>query len=151
MRKWIVIGIILVLLVAGVAAYKYFMPASKVDQFSSDDEGFSYSGEIGDLQVGYTDPALSDFEVPVYPGAKAVSKNSTGNVIINGQKFLMGSFTSDDSKSNIISYYQEQIEGAITGTLEKENPETVIRSPNGPSVSISTKNSTSYIVIVKPL
>jgi len=151
MRKWIVIGIILVLLVAGVAAYKYFMPASKVDQFSSDDEGFCYSGEIGDLQVGYTDPALSDFEVPVYPGAKAVSKNSTGNVIINGQKFLMGSFTSDDSKSNIISYYQEQIEGAITGTLEKENPETVIRSPNGPSVSISSKNSTSYIVIVKPL
>lgn len=151
MRKWVVIGIILILLIGGVIVYKYFTPTSEVDQFSSDDKGFSYSGKMGDLQVGYTDPASSDFGVPVYPGAKAVSENSTGEVTISGQKFLMGSFTSSDSKQNIISYYQKQIEGAITGTLEKDNPETVIKSPNGPSVSVSTKNSISYIVIVKPL
>lgn len=151
MKKWVVIAIIFVLLLAGVLAYRYIGPTAGEDRFSSNEKGFSYSGEMGDLQVGYTDPALSDFGIPIYPGAKAVSENSTGEVAVNGQSFIMGSFTSSDSKADIVRYYQGQIDGAVEGVLEKDVPETLLKSPNGSSVSVSTKNGVSYIVIVKPL
>lgn len=151
MKKWVVIAIILTLLLLGIVSYKYLVPATGEDQFSSSEEGFSYSGEMGDLQVGYTDPTLSDFGIPVYPGAKAVSENSTGEVSVNGRNFLMGSFISGDDKADVVGYYQKQIEGVVTSVLEKDIPETLFKSPNGSSVSVSTKNGASYIVLVKPL
>jgi hypothetical protein len=151
MKKWIVIVVVLILLASGIFAYKYFWQQDKTDQFSSNEEGLSYSGEMGDLDINYTDPGLADFGIPIYPEAKQISDKSTGEVNIGGRKFLMGSFTSSDSKESVISFYKSEIENAVTGTVEDGRTRTIIKSPGGSSVSVSTKDSLSYIVIVKPL
>lgn len=154
MRKWIVIGIVLVLLVAGVLVYRSYQPnqSRQVDEFTSDEQGFSFSGEMGDLEVGYTDPATADFGVPIYPGAVAAHDEAVGEVNINGKSFLMGAYTASDTKANVVSYYEREIEGAIVGSIEEgEQVQTIIKAPNETGINISTKDSKTSIVIVKPL
>jgi hypothetical protein len=151
MKKWIVIGIVLMFITGGVFAYKHFWQKDKADQFSLSEKGFNYSGEMGDLEVNYADPALADFGVPSYPEAEPVDDKSVGEVNISGQKILMGSFTSSDSNEKIINFYKSKIDDAIVGTVENGETQTIIKAPNGSSVSVSTKDSLSYIVIVKPL
>lgn len=151
MRKWIGLGIVIALLVIGIIVYRYFWQNTPVDQFNVDDQGFNYSGEMGDLKVDYTDPAFADFGVPVYPGAEVVYEDSVGEVTIGDKQFLMGSFTTSDSKAVVADYYDNQIEGAIVGTLEGDKTQTIIKAPNGTSINISTQDPGAYIVIVKPL
>lgn len=151
MKKWIIIGVIIIIIVGSTLVYRYFNREGGSDEFSASESGLSYSGDMGQLNIGYIDPTLSDFGIPLYPGARAVSDKSSGEVDINGQKFLMSSFTSGDSKDKIVSFYQSQIEGAVVGTLDSGQIQTVIKAPNGSSVGIGTQGSHSYLVLIKPL
>lgn len=151
MKKWIVIGVIIFIIVGSALVYRHFTREAGTDEFSASESGLNYSGSMGQLNVGYVDPTLADFGVPLYPGARTVSDKSSGKVDINGQKFLMSSFTSGDSKDKIVSFYQSQIEGAVVGTLDSGQIQTVIKAPNGSSVGIGTQGSHSYLVLIKPL
>ncbi len=150
MKKWIIIGIIILLLIGGAFVYRYYWKKGNVDQFNTNDQGFRYSGQSVDLDVNYVDSASVDFGVPIYPEAIAAYENSTGEVEINNKKFLMGSFVTGDSKEQVVEYYKTQIQGAIIGTLEGDTTQTIIKTSGDISINVSTKNSQTNIIIIKP-
>lgn len=159
MKKIIIIVVIVV--AAAVGGYLIWRSVSqpkapKVTQEFSD-TGFKIAEGNYSLSAQYVgDPLKADYGIAVYPSAKPIAdKQAAGNIDLNGKKLLVASFTSSDSVSQVITFYQKQMGSqAITGDIDTGTVTyKVIKNKNntGPIVSVYTKDNKTYFTIVKPL
>jgi hypothetical protein len=156
-----IIAIIIIVAIAAVGGYFVWKSLSKpkatqvMQEFS--DTGFKVAEGNYSLSAQYIgDPLKADYGIAVYPSAKPITdKQAAGNVDINGKKLLVATFTSPDSVSQVVTFYQKQMGSqAVTGDVDSGTiTYKVIKNKNdtGPVVSVYTKDNTTYFTIVKLL
>ena len=158
--KKVIIIVIVVLIIAG-GGYWIWKSVSqpKTPQVTEEasDQGFKLAEGNYSLSAQYvTDPLKADYGIAVYPSAKPVAdKQAAGTVDLNGKKLLIASFTTSDSTSQVIAFYQKQMGSSlISGDVESGGIDYKImktKNSQSPIVGVYTKDNTTYFTLVKPL